>query len=50
MQTLAFEYLMEKKSSRQNKTSLKYDNLNMAKYLQEDNFGYSIQGQQNMEV
>ena len=48
VQTLAFEYLMEKKSSRQNKTSLKYDNLNMAKYLQEDNFGYSIQGKQNL--
>ena len=34
LNTLAFEYLMEKMSNRQNRTKLKYDSLNMGKYLQ----------------
>ena len=48
VKTLAFEYLMEKKSKRQNRTKLKYDSLNFAKYLQEDEFNYTIQEKQNL--
>ena len=48
VKTLAFEYLMEKKSNRQNRTKLNYDSLNMAKYLQADEFNFTIQEKQNL--
>ena len=39
---------MEKKCKRQYKSSIKHDCLSMAKYLQEDNFGYTVQQKQNL--
>ena len=42
----AFEYLISKKNSRQKKTQANYANLEMAKYLQEDEF--SIKEKQHL--
>ena len=48
VKNLALEYLLEKKSKRQNKHRIKYDSLFMAEYLQENDFGFSVQQKRNL--
>ena len=45
---LAFEYLIEKKNNRQHINPAQYTHLEMAQYLKEDSFGYSITEKKNL--
>ena len=48
VQALAFEYLIVKKENRKKYKSIKYDCLKMSKYLQEDDFGFTVKEKQNL--
>ena len=47
VKSLAFEYLNNKLKQRQNYSEVKYEKLNMSKYLYED-FGYTVKEKQNL--
>ena len=44
----AFKYLMDKKSNSEIRIHIKYTQLEMAQYLQEDDFCFSIKEKQNL--
>ena len=45
---LAFEYLIEKQINKNKKTNIKYECLELSKYLQENDFGFSVKEKENL--
>ena len=48
VEALAFKYLIDKKNNRKVFNEIKYDCLEMTKYLQEADLGYSVKEKQDL--